>query len=668
MKTLVSLAPFLFISLLSFAQKPPIKFGDIPIEDLKMTVYDQDSSAEAVVLADYAESAISYSDAKGFQLSFQRIRRLKVLTKEGLKWANFEIPLYHDTDQEEKVTNIKVVTSNLHNGKIVESKAKNDTFFKEKYDANFTIMKVTWPNVVEGSVLEISYTVVSDFMFNFQDWEFQTTIPTRWSEYRARIPEYYNYEKFMQGYIVPVVNESSTTNGSIMLYDKTVDNRTGASTTTQDKVEFIENRFRWAAKDVPAFKDEPFITTASDYISKINFELSYTKFPNSGMKSYMGSWADINRSYWENVGNEIKGNGGVKNIVETLIAALATPEEKAAAIHHYVKQNVIWDGNFRKYAENSPKKTLELKKGSSAEINLLLACMLDKADLPVYPVLISTRNHGFIREMMPMSSQFNYVTCLLKLGDKTVFLDATDKLLPPGVLPESCLNGQGLVVSRDGFQWINLKPTIKTRSYYDLTIALTEAGEFKGTLKIDKTGYSSARARRSYLSKGEPEYLKEFIEGRQWTLNKSEFQNIQEIHQPFKETHEILVTDHIAANGGIIYFNPFLLSNEEENPFKSEKRDYPVDFGNNYDKMYIAKITIPDGYQVEELPQSKLLTLPENAAKYAYNIVQSGNTINLTSNLTFNRSLFLQGEYMALREFFNQVVAKQAEQIVLKKK
>jgi hypothetical protein len=84
--------------------------------------------------------------------------------------------------------------------------------------------------------------------------------------------------------------------------------------------------------------------------------------------------------------------------------------------------------------------------------------------------------------------------------------------------------------------------------------------------------------------------------------------------------------------------------------------------------MYMAKITIPEGYQVEELPQAKIFGLPDNAARYVYNIVQTGNTINFTSSLTINRSLFIQDEYAGLKEFFNLVVAKQAEQIVLKKK
>jgi hypothetical protein len=661
---------FLGFCISAFSQKPPVKFGDIPEEDLKMRVYPLDSSAEAVVLADYGESTITYGQNKGFQINFERILRIKILTKDGLRWGDFSIPLYHDSGLEEKIAYVKVVTYNLDNGKIVETKAKSESFMKEKYDANVNVTKVTWPGVKEGSILEVSYKVISDFLFNFQDWEFQTTIPTRWSEYRARVPEYFNYEKYMQGYIALDINESSSTTNSFTI-NYTERSQT-ASSISQDKTEYQENRYRWAAKDVPAFKKEPFITTQKDYISKINFELSYTNFPvgftHPGIKQYMGSWEDINRSYWERIGGEITGNNSLKNQVQEISAGLSSPEQKVAAIFTYVRQNILWNGNNRKYPEKSPKQIIEEKKGSSAEINILLASLLEKAEIPVSPVLLSTRDHGFVRETMPVSTQFNYVVCLARIGEKSILVDATDKFLPIGMLPERCLNGNGFAVSKDGFQWVSLQPTIKTRTVFDTSLSLSESGELTGSVKIDKSGYNSAEARKSFTTKGEKDYLRAFIEGRSWTISKSEFQNVNEVQLPFKEIHEVAINEHITEAGGTIYLSPFILAKTDENPFKQEKRNYPVDFGHPFDEMYLVRITIPDGYLVDELPKSKAFLLPGNAAKYSYNVSQSGKTLNITSNFSINKGLFNQEEYPNLREFFSQVIAKQAEQIVLKRK
>jgi Domain of Unknown Function with PDB structure (DUF3857) len=662
----------LLISLSSYAQKAPIKFGDIPMVDMKMTLYAKDSSAEAVVLADFGESKLEYNQTSGFQLVFERTRRIKILTKEGLDWANFNIPLYHNNSDEEKVSGLKAVTYNLENGKIVEAKAKGESIIKEKYDENLNFTKVTWPNVRVGSIIEVTYKVTSDFVFNFQDWEFQSTIPTVWSEYRVSIPEYFFYEKYMQGYVGLEIAENTKANSSIILTSTERSGGIGStvvsqSTFNQDKVEYIENRNRWAAKDVSAFNEEPFMTSSKDFISKINFELSYTKFPNSGVKQYMGTWEDINKSYLESLGDVITGNNFLKRTTDEIIAGKTTSEEKISAVFNYVRKNFLWDGSKRKYPGEQLKKIVDDKKGSSAEINLLLGSMLEKADIKVYPVLVSTRDNGFVREATPISSQFNYVVCLAKWEDKSVLLDATDKFLPIGTLPERCLNGNGFMIAKEGFKWIGLMPTTKTRTTISADLTLAEDDALKGVLKIDRTGYHSVSARKAFVAKGQSEYVKEFVGSKSWELSKSEFQNENDLQNPFKEIHQLNINEHLTIAGNTYYLNPFIMDKEESNPFKRETRKYPVDFGAPFDNVYIIKITLPTGFVVEEMPKSKVLALPNNAARYIFNVAQTGNFINITSSLSVNKGIFSQEEYPNLREFYSQIVAKQAEQIVLKK-
>jgi hypothetical protein len=269
---------------------------------------------------------------------------------------------------------------------------------------------------------------------------------------------------------------------------------------------------------------------------------------------------------------------------------------------------------------------------------------------------------------MPISTQFNYVVCLAQVDGKAILLDATDKFLPIGMLPERCLNGRGFMISSQGFQWINLQPTIKTRTIVDADLSFAESGEFKCALKINKNGYNAADARESYLTNGEKDYVGAFSKGRAWTIAKSEFQNVKESQLPFVENYDVFIDEHATEAAGTIYMNPFVMNNISENPFKQEKRIYPVDFGHPFDQIYIAKITVPAGYVVDEIPKNKALLLPNSAARYLYNVSQVGNVLSITSNLSINKELFTQEEYPHLREFYSQIIAKQAEQIVFKKK
>ena len=121
MKHLIAGLVLALISQTLIAQKAPIKFGEIPLEDLKMTSYDKDSSAAAVILTDYGEAYITVT-AIDASLQFERHVRIKILKKEGLDWANGSIPLFHSGGGGEKISSFKAATYNLENGKVVETR------------------------------------------------------------------------------------------------------------------------------------------------------------------------------------------------------------------------------------------------------------------------------------------------------------------------------------------------------------------------------------------------------------------------------------------------------------------------------------------------------------------------------------------------------------------
>ncbi|HEX7903738.1 MAG TPA: DUF3858 domain-containing protein, partial [Chitinophagaceae bacterium] len=107
----------------------------------------------------------------------------------------------------------------------------------------------------------------------------------------------------------------------------------------------------------------------------------------------------------------------------------------------------------------------------------------------------------------------------------------------------------------------------------------------------------------------------------------------------------------------------------KDNPFKSAERFYPVEMPYKMDEVYSLQMEVPAGYEVDELPKQLVVKLNEEGeGVFEYRISRSGNNISLRSRITMKRSNFLPEEYEMLREFFNLVVKKHNEQIVLKKK
>ena len=183
------------------------------------------------------------------------------------------------------------------------------------------------PNVKQGSIIELSYTIRSDYFFNFREWYFQRTIPTQWSEYNVSIPEYYRYQRIAQGYIPFYKNEENTTN---------------------DPNGYTVENFKWVMKDVPAFKNEPFMTTQEDYISKIEFELATIDLPGRYIEHYMNTWEEITKDLLDHefFGLELKKKGTVKQTVASLLDGTESELQKVEIIYKYVKDNVQWNESW----------------------------------------------------------------------------------------------------------------------------------------------------------------------------------------------------------------------------------------------------------------------------------------------------------------------------------
>lgn len=118
----------------------------------------------------------------------------------------------------------------------------------------------------------------------------------------------------------------------------------------------------------------------------------------------------------------------------------------------------------------------------------------------------------------------------------------------------------------------------------------------------------------------------------------------------------------------LIYFNPMLGEAIQSNPFKSQQRFYPVEMPAKVDHNYVLNMEIPAGYEVEELPKSVMVKFNEGEGVFQYVIEKTATGIQFRSRIKFNKTYFPPDEYESLRSFYDMIVKKQGEQIVLKKK
>jgi hypothetical protein len=76
---------------------------------------------------------------------------------------------------------------------------------------------------------------------------------------------------------------------------------------------------------------------------------------------------------------------------------------------------------------------------------------------------------------------------------------------------------------------------------------------------------------------------------------------------------------------------------------------------------------LPAGYKVESLPQSISLKLPDNSISITYNVQSTDNKIKIEYKRDINKILFLPEDYTKLKNLYDQMVKKHAEQVILRK-
>jgi hypothetical protein len=628
------IATFIFCCVCSsaFSQKDPMKFGDIPMEDMQMTQYDKDSSAAAIVLMDFGKT-----HENGRELLFERHVRIKILKTEGTRWADETIQLpVSGTDGENRLQ-FKASTFNLENGQVIETALPKESMFREKFTRGIELQKFTFQNVKVGSVLEYSYSMRLITL----DWQFQRTIPVRMSEYWTVIPSRFIFKHFSHGYI--------------------------PATTYEAKESAANTAYHWVYRDVPAFKPEPFMSSEADYIGKLEFYLTHIE---QGVSTQlMGTWEKINELFIKSpyLGEQIAGNPFLKSITKDLIEGKPDPMDKVSVIYDFVKRKYSWEPRYGVGSLNL-KGAFDKGVGTASDINLTLASMLNKADFKVNIVLISTRDNGLVRKQVAMPYQFNYLICAVQVEDRIILLDATEKHLPLGFLPERCLNGEGFMLDKEQYAWIptDFLPISKTVTSGE--IKLDGNGSVEGKITFTRDGYDALDFRKSYTEKGPDEYSKNFLHSMGWEADHHEVQNVEDLTKSIKETLFIHVDNHGTGTADILYVNPILCERIGENPFTADDRKYPISYSKTFESIYMSRIILPEGYTVEEIPPPLVIKLPDNSAKYTYSVTQNSNVLSILSHFKIGKTLYIQNEYLQLKELYSQVVAKQAEQIVLKKK
>lgn len=637
----------LFLPLLIFSQKKPIKYGKLSNEEKTIEKSELDKDANAIILFDFGE--INF---EGATLIIERHTRIKILNTNGLHQANIEIPFFAKNNRE-KVTKVKAQTLNIDkDGTIEKTKVSKSDFFTVDLNKNWKSKRFAFPNVKPGSIIEYVYRKTSKDAVSLEEWNFQNDLPTLTSHLHVLISEGLDYKIVY--------------NGDRLL------NKYGN-----------ENRNTWSLENLPPLEEENFCPNIDDYKESIRFQLaSYVRrsnIPGGGLETVdlMSTWEKLAKdilSQKEYIGilGQLGKRKKTKQLLKQIISENDADLEKVKKIYSFIQNRISWNGKYRLFPDQNFIEIFESNLASSCEINLVLVQLLKNAGLDANPLIISTKTHGRITKVYPLYNQFNHVLAQVKIGEKDILMDATSPFRSYRQLADEDLNPSGYLLSKKEPRWINIPLPKKTK-----TIVVTELKFLEEELQY-KTAFAffkhhAEEMRRAYDQEGgKNSFITKHLldySGGELVLDSFTVKNTDKLDKPFSVVCYFKKPLDEGLDANYIYIEPFLKKHFFKNPFTKSYRYLPIDFLLPSSEKFIFNLSIPEGYELAEEPESNRFTIENNKCDYNFLFKKTSNSLcQLSSEFIISNPLIYPTEYSSLREMFNQIIRFQSMQLVLKKK
>ena len=627
---------FLFLLILpeSFSQ---VEFGVYSEEELALEQVPFEPEAKRVTL--YEEASV-YFKINGIFADHHY--RIKVLDDNVEDFGDIRILFYKGSDVVEDITKLQAQVSYLEEGERKVQKLINKVDIKEvNLGEGFFEFRIAFPHVKKGSILEYSYTKMDKSIRVLEGWAFQKEIPGLMSKFTFKAPDFLQYQMITQGKILQEVAEIS-----------------------QKK-----NTFSWTVKNIHSVPNEPYVGNLIDYQVRVDGYL----FTDEYVKKEDLETSDIFYASWNQMANRLlEGTEQASYLVDKKDPKIKYPDTNfkdstniatAIKIYNYVR------GNYKAYNSRwlepiyTLSEYLEKKEGNSFDKNLLLSHLLKLEGIESHIVMVNNRESG--RKNLietPYIHQFYSSVLVAKIDNKQVFLDATDSIMPFGLIPRNKLVPKGFFLEKGNGRLDDINVTHRSGILHLAELEFDSTGNLQLSHQLRYTDYSAIDVALILKEKKYEESLKE--SGIEKELFDFSFQD------QLRDKRNVLINYKTRIeNSGSEYIsvNPFELSDFKKNPFSENIRILPIEFYYPMFENFNFNMKIPEGYELVDFPESQVITIPSKGVKFSYQIEQLENQLKINSRIELLNDSFPASEYGDLKFILESIASKLSVPVLLKK-
>ncbi len=639
----------LVILLLSTLFSASARGGDewLPIDpaELKMTSEPLAPGAPAI----YLYRQVDRNDRLTASSEFNYLR-IKILTEEGRKYANIEIPF----DKENyKVDGIRART--IHpDGRIIDFDGKvfENTIVKSK-TVKYLAKTFSMPEVTVGSIVEYHfYYDYKDYTLNDSRWILSEELFTKHAKFSLR-----PFRE--QGWRVVWVSPA------------------GLPKDTVPAREDPDHAIRMEANNIPAFQTEEYMPPENELKFRVIF-IYHDGVPELNPDKY---WADFGKKQNGYVENFVNKRKAMEQAVAEIVSPSDPPMVKLQKI--YARTQQIRNLSYEVSKTEQEQKRDKLKEASNVEalwknqygdgddITWLFLGLVRAAGFEAYPCWVSKRNEYFFNKGRLNSRELGTNVVLVKLDGKELYLDPGAAFTPFGLLPWMETGVIGLKLDKDGGKWIttSLPDSDASRIERKGDLKLTDDGSLEGKFTVTWTGLAGMRRRTEQRNEDDTSRKKSLEDDVKGSITLgSEVELVSQPDwkssvEPLKAEFTLKVPGFASSAGRKVLLPASLFSANEKHMFEHSDRVYPIYFEYPVKTLDDITIDLPLGWKTTTLP--KPVDQDAKAAEYKLSVEDQKGDLHIRREVRLDLTLVPKESYPALRGFFQVVRTQDDQQIML---
>jgi Domain of Unknown Function with PDB structure (DUF3857) len=622
-------------------------FRPVSPQELQMTSEPAAPGASAIIL--YRDV---FRDDNGRTSREDNYLRIKILTEEGRKRADIEIPLNKDEG----------VISNLHarmikpDGTIVDFDGKVFTKSVVKARGVKVLAKTfTLPAIQVGCVIEYYYTVDFKEMVLFNShWIVSDELFTKAADFSLK----------------PYSNDSANNFRLRWTWENLPP---GASQAKQG----ADGIVRLHLSNVPAFVPEDMMPPENEMKGRVDFTYS-SEAPETNVSRF---WAGVGKRWNGEMDSFVGKPKNMEHAVAEIVGPNDSPEVKLQKIYARVQQMRNTSYEVKK-TEQEEKREKE-KEPSNAEdawkrgyangfdLTWLYLALVRAAGFEAYGMMVPDRQNYFFDANLMQENRLDENIVLIKLNGKNIYCDPGAAYTPFGLLPWSETGVQGLQLGKKESVWApSLVPTAdQAATERRASLTLSETGDLEGKLTVNYTGIEAAHMRREERNADAAErkkYLEDAVKeytsaASEVTLtNQPEWKNSA---VPLEAEFSFKLPGWAAQAGHHVLVPVGLFGAREKHLFDHAERVHPIYIEYPYTESDDIEIQLPAGWKVSSLPPGWKDT--GKVVTYTLAAQENNGKLHLSRSLAVNFVFLDTKYYPALRPYFQQIQTTDDEQVVV---